>query len=340
MKKAPIYTTPTRKYLVDSCRPQRRAIEEGVIEWHALSHGHYPGDLIPQGALPKLSNIGFFDAVGPQAWGTEPHRNEGIEITFLETGSMAFVVDDEGHQLNAGALTVTRPWQSHCLGDPHIGPGRLYWFIIDVGVRRPNQQWRWPRWVVLAPDDIDELTTCLRQNAQPVWHGTAEIASAFTKIGRALEDCSMVGRISRIVVHLNQLLLAILDMLRQHDVEVDPHLISAGHTVSLFLQDLQQNPDMLARPWTIAEMAQHCGMGVTALTRYCRQLVNTSPMRHLTRCRIERGAVLLRQHPPRPITEIALDCGFSSSQYFAVQFRNVFGSSPRDYRQRNTQHRT
>ena len=41
-------------------------------------------------------------------------------------------------------------------------------------------------------------------------------------------------------------------------------------------------------------MASHCGMGVTAFSKYCRELVNTGPMEFLNHCRLERAAQQLR----------------------------------------------
>jgi AraC-like DNA-binding protein len=40
----------------------------------------------------------------------------------------------------------------------------------------------------------------------------------------------------------------------------------------------------------------------------------------------------LRQQRSRSNTEIALDCGFSSTQYFAKVFRRQMGWMPRVYR--------
>jgi AraC family L-rhamnose operon regulatory protein RhaS len=57
-----------------------------------------------------------------------------------------------------------------------------------------------------------------------------------------------------------------------------------------------------------------------------------SPMQYLSHLRIEVAGKLLREHPQRNITEIALDCGFSSSQCFAKVFRRQMGCMPRDYR--------
>ncbi len=48
--------------------------------------------------------------------------------------------------------------------------------------------------------------------------------------------------------------------------------------------------------------------------------------------RIEVAGRLLREQPRRSVTNVALDCGFSSSQYFAKVFRRQMGCMPRVYR--------
>lgn len=329
---APIYRAGRAAYGIDRCVPQRRAIERRKIQFHALTHGHYPGSALAADVLPGLSSIGFWDARGPQDWGLEPHRNEGIEIVFLETGAMTFTVDRCPHPIRAGHFTITRPWQLHTLGDPNIGPGRLYWLILDVGVRRPNQEWRWPRWILLAPPDLAELTRKLRGCEHPVWSATPDMAAVFRNLAPCITAIHSPGAISRALILLNQLLLGILDALRAQQREHDPALTSRRRTVELFLRDIDSNPSTLDEPWTLDSMARHCGMGVTSFTEHCHAITNTSPVEHLNRCRFDHAARLLRAEPDRPITEIALACGFGSSQYFATRFRLRFGCSPRSYR--------
>jgi AraC family L-rhamnose operon regulatory protein RhaS len=320
--------------VIDTQGPQQRAIKDGKIEFHGLSHGSYIGTEIPKDVLPGVSSIGWWNAVGEQDWGLEPHRNEGIEIVYLETGGMVFTVDRKRQDLHAGALTITRPWQMHCLGNPNIGPGRLHWLIIDVGVRRPDQPWRWPRWVSLIREDLDELTVKLRHNEQPVWRGTPEIRHDFQAIAEAIRDNRGRSHISHLIVHLNHLLLNILEALRSQQVAEDPALASRARTVALFFEDLKSNPASLAQEWTLERMAAQCGVGVTALVEHCRALTNLTPVKYLGRCRVEYAGRLLREQPDRSITDVAFDCGFSSSQYFASQFRQHFGCTPRGYRKR------
>jgi AraC-like ligand binding domain len=176
---ASIYRTGSGPYQIDTCNPQVHAVEEGKIVLHALTKGHYPGEKLPAKVLPGLNSIGFWDGAGAQDWGLDEHRNEGIEIVLLETGKMGFTADKRHFGLVPGSLTITRPWQLHKLGDPNIGPGRLHWLIMDVGVRRPNQEWRWPDWLVLAPRDVAELTRKLRHNEMPVWKSTPETTQTF-----------------------------------------------------------------------------------------------------------------------------------------------------------------
>jgi AraC-like DNA-binding protein len=328
----PIYEEQGRTYEADTCRPVVDAMAKGQIRQINLARGHYPGSRLPRTALPGVKVVGFWDADHRQDWGLDWHRNEGIELTFLESGSLGFSVDRQDFQLQAGDLTFTRPWQLHRVGDPHVAASRLHCLILDVGVRRPHQTWRWPSWIVLTPGDLRQLTAILRHNEQPVWRATPEIAKCVRRIGAAVESDSDGSSISSLAVQLNHLFLLVLDMFRQQNVRLDESLSSTRRTVDLFWADARQNLDHLALEWTVRSMARRCGMGVTNFIRDTRQLTNMTPMQYLNHCRLTAAAALLQEQPDRSVTDIALACGFGSSQYFATLFRNRFKQTPRAYR--------
>lgn len=329
----PIYRSGKGQYGIDTCEPQLRAIAEGKIQFHALSKGNYPGKPMKPSMLPGVASIGFWDAVGPQDWGLQAHRNEGLEIGFLETGGMAFVVDRKQFDLRPGTVTITRPWQVHKLGAPNIGQGRLHWVILDVGVRRPNQEWCWPDWVSLTHRDRLELTRKLRLSERPVWTATGDVAQVFRGLARCILNWDRPHSVSRLTTQLNQLLLGILDLLTEQPMEEQPHLTSRRHTVELFLRDLAENPTSSRETWTLDQMARQCGMGVTAFSKYCHELVNSGGVEYLNHCRLERAARQLRTQPERPVTQIAFENGFNSSQYFATAFKSRFHTTPRAYRE-------
>ena len=331
----PIYQEQGRTYEADTCRPVVEAVQAGKLRHVVLARGHYPGCRLARNALPGVKVVGFWDADRRQDWGLDWHRNEGIELTFLESGRLGFAVEGEEFHLKAGDLTFTRPWQQHRVGDPHVDAGRLHFLILDVGVRRPHQTWRWPSWIVLTADDLRQLTDILRHNEQPVWHATTEVARSFSRIGAAVEADQDGSGISSLAVHLNQLFLLLLEMFRCQEVSLDESLSSTRRTVELFWTDLSQNPDHLALEWTVRGMARRCGMGVTNFIHHSKQLVNMTPIQYLNHCRLTAAAQLLKEHPDRSITDLALACGFASSQYFATLFRRNFGTTPRAFRDRS-----
>ena len=327
-----IYQEGHARFQIDSCAPQLAAARRGKIKLYALSHGSYPGVRLKPSQLPGISSLGFWDGVSAQDWGLDAHRNEGVEICFLETGTMAFCVGTQDFALQSGHFTITRPWQLHKLGAPHIGPGRLHWLILDVGVRRPNQEWRWPVWLTLTKTDAAQLTRRLRHNEAAVWNASSALATAFRGLSSCVARWTAPHAESRIITLLNQLLLETLVILTEQKILDDPELASRKHTVKLFLHDLEANAKSSGEAWTLATMAAHCGMGVTAFSKYCRQLTNNGPVNHLNRCRLNHAARQLRGIPTLPVTEIAFINGFNSSQYFAMTFHRRFGVTPREYR--------
>jgi AraC-like DNA-binding protein len=295
----------------------------------ALVHGDYPGHALPDHVLPGLCSVGSWDAQGEQSWGLGMHRNEGVEITFLERGSLAFGVDDQRYVLRPNDLTITRPWQPHCIGLPHVQAGRLHWVILDLNVRRPSQGWEWPDWVVLTEEDLGELTSLLRHNEHPVWHGTPGLRQCFQEMVHLVASDDAEHNVSYLTVHLNKLLVLLLEMLAQSPLELDSSLSGTERTVALFLTDLK---DQLCEPWSIESMAQSCGLGVTRFIHYCRQITNMTPAHYLTQSRLEGAIRLLETKPEMSVTQVALACGFSSSQYFSTVFKRHKQCSPREFR--------
>ncbi|MCL6527010.1 helix-turn-helix transcriptional regulator [Meiothermus granaticius] len=236
--------------------------------------------------------------------------------------------------LHSGHLTITRPWQYHRVGNPEVDGGVFHWLILDVGVRRPNQEWRWPEWLLWSKADRERLSVLLRHNEHPVWRANPGIIRVFRRIQSALqlEDAEQV--VARLKLHVNELLIEVLELLGDKQIALDESLVSSQHTVRVFLQGLAERLD---QNWTLDSMAEACGLGRTQFARYCQEITGMAPIEYLSHLRLETAAKLLHHHPNRPITEIAFNCGFSSSQYFANRFRAHKGCTPREYRKEQHQ---
>lgn len=86
-------------------------------------------------------------------------------------------------------------------------------------------------------------------------------------------------------------------------------------------------------PIYLVELARIAQMSRRSFIRAFQAATGNSPVAYLIKQRINRAATLLRQND-HSISEIAFRSGFGDSNYFARQFRKIFGSSPREYRSR------
>lgn len=326
-----IFLDEAETYHADRCEPLVRAVSRGDISLYALARRGYPGNPIPARMLPELSTVGFWDATAKQSWGLGWHRNEGIEFTYLSRGRLDFAVDGHEYPLESGHLTITRPWQLHRVGNPQVGASRLHWLILDVGVRRPNQRWQWPDWLILSPTELHELTDILRHNERPVWKVEAAIGHCFERIAALVANPRPPKSQTQLQLRLNELLLTLLEMLQLRRMTLDRELSTTRRMVELFLASL---PDHLAKSWTLDEMANQCGLGRTRFADYCRRITNVAPVEYLLSCRVDAARRMLLTDPLRSVSDIGFACGFQSSQYFATVFHHRTGCSPRAYRKR------
>ncbi|VVE48642.1 AraC family transcriptional regulator [Pandoraea capi] len=83
----------------------------------------------------------------------------------------------------------------------------------------------------------------------------------------------------------------------------------------------------------MAELADCAGYSVSHFTALFRQTFGTTPHRYVTRLRIERAMTLLAK-PHWSVPDVAIDCGFQTTQHFARVFRAVTGVSPGEFRRR------
>jgi transcriptional regulator GlxA family with amidase domain len=86
-------------------------------------------------------------------------------------------------------------------------------------------------------------------------------------------------------------------------------------------------------PPTLDATARYVGIGRRQLERAFNLALNMSPMAFQRNLRLKYASWMLLNHP-RPITEVALDCGFSDGAHFSREFRAEFGVSPRQYQKR------
>ncbi|MCM8535203.1 MAG: AraC family transcriptional regulator [Lentisphaeraceae bacterium] len=319
-------------YHANTCDPLTAAADRGDIKMNAISRSTYPGQRLHKSQLPGLCSLGYWDAGKKQSWGLDWHRNEGIEIAYVASGTIDFCVEDKKYELSAGDLTITRPWQEHKLGDPNLTENKLLWIIIDVDVRQPHSTWKWPDWLILSKKDIKELTRFFQLNEDPVIRGNKEIGLCFEKLQKLIDANDPNQNESRLTLCINELLISIHSFLKEEKRPLDDSLIQADRTVKLFLNTLEHQLDV---DWSLESMALRCELGRTRFSHYCRKLTNKTPLVYLNHLRIQKAAKLLKE-TALSAQEISNKCGFNSNQYFSTQFKKFFKMTPHSFRNSET----
>ena len=174
------------------------------------------------------------------------------------------------------------------------------------------------------------LATLLRHNDRPVFQADRRCALAFESLAEQLSLGGLpAASETSLTLALNEILVATLRMLERQDLVLDRSRCESQRLVRDFLKAL---PAHLGERWTLERMAEACGLHRTRFGQYCRQYTSLNPIALLNSLRLGAARRMLTEANFESVTEVALRCGFASSQYFATRFRREVGLSPREFR--------
>lgn len=100
---------------------------------------------------------------------------------------------------------------------------------------------------------------------------------------------------------------------------------------STYLRCRRHIEDYHSRLTQLQEAAQECGVSEAYLCRLFRRYDRQTPYQFLTRLRMNRAAKLL-EDPGRLVKQVAAELSYRDAFHFSRAFKNVFGVSPRGFR--------
>lgn len=112
--------------------------------------------------------------------------------------------------------------------------------------------------------------------------------------------------------------------------ELPKHGLLAAIADPQLRRALRDMHDDLAQPWTVETLAERAGMSRASFAAKFRAKTGNTPLDYLTKQRIARARVLLREDMTIP--EIAGRVGYDSPISFARAFSRVAGTTPGAYR--------
>lgn len=323
-----VFENAGRVFRPDTCEPLKEAHAAGQIHLAGWARGAYPGKPMPGHVLPGIRSVGVWSANREQQWTLGEHCNEGLEATYCMRGTLEIAVEGKRQHLAANQLLLTAPWRPHEIGIPTVTSSMVVWFILDLDVRRPNQTWSWPDWVLLSHGERARIAEVAQHSDRAVW-SAPELAAAFEGIQHIIETGDATNDDTLMRIQLNHALLQIARLLATTAAPSIVRRDRTTETVGLFLNRLDEH---LSFAWKIDEMAQQCGVSRGVFIQKCRDITNCTPHVYLLQRRLQQAAKMLRENHDFSLTDIAILCGFSSSAHFSSTFRKEFGQSPSQFR--------
>lgn len=257
------------------------------------------------------------------------HRNPGLELIYVARGKVAQQV--QGGQpivTQAGQISFTFPWQVHGALTPQVPANELYFVVLAAArdYQQPPRRFAMHGALGLPLPVTRELSRLLLQHPTQVAPASSalrwllpRLVEAHTQPG-AFQAGLLRGYATAALGELGRVLA--------EGERQDAQRADSRQSVARFASLLRQR---CTEDWTLATMAQACGLGRSQFAALLLELTGDSPVVHLNRLRVEHAADRLQQEK-RSVTEIAFAAGFQSSAYFCRVFRQFMGMTPTAYR--------
>lgn len=244
-----------------------------------------------------------------RGFAAESHAHAGhVQLLLPMGGRMHLVAGGEDHLLGPEWGVAIRAGVPH--GFTHLD-GELDFVAIDVPTERlaaigetVGLPWREDTGVIVAKDV--RLWLVGRQVA-------AELAA------------EQVGQARMLELGLEQLATVVL---RAHHAAPLPPTAKEPRVLRAVERMLRDFGEDL----TVEALAAEQAMSPRHFERCFKEAVGRGPKRFLIEVRVGAAQDMLAR-TDRPISEIALDVGFSQPSHFAEAFKKLTGQTPRDYRQ-------
>ncbi len=258
------------------------------------------------------------------------HRNVGLEVVLIVRGQLTWQVEGRVEPVLPGSVFFTLPWEMHGSVREREPGCELFYVVVrlDRTWSRPSRTFGFHRDLGLSPRLMRQVRQSLLAAPRRSWLATTRLAMLIPELVGELKrpDSSREA-----IAALTRLVLIELQRSVRGEASSRPQP-AAEQRVRQFVDRMREE---CHRPWTLATLAEACDLGRSRFTTILTQITGDSPMRALSRARVDRAQHLLA-NTNWPVTRIALECGFGSSQHFAAVFRAYTGCTARQYRQQHT----
>lgn len=119
-----------------------------------------------------------------------PHKNRGMEITYIEKGLLEWMVEGVQEQVEPGSIFFTLPWQVHGSLNPKEPDNRVWHilFHLEEDYPRPRKQLRFPQRLGFTPAEMKTLSAIFSSSPKHCFAATPAMRQLMPDLIRELQS--------------------------------------------------------------------------------------------------------------------------------------------------------
>lgn len=243
------------------------------------------------------------------------HCHACFELFYVEQGACRFLVDENACELRRGDFILIPPQVFHYAAySQRCTRCNLYFRAEDIGAAA----------MAALPEGRDFFSSCrifrAREGAGAPLEALLSRMVAEERVGD--------GRTEALQYHALQALFLLVSRLCRVTRSVPAKHSGADDQALMAARFISRN---YMHPITSADIAAAVGFSPNHLSRKFRETTGMGVHEYLVSTRLQHAAMELLSTTDT-VTQVAIRCGFSDSNYFKDVFKRRYGVTPRDYR--------
>ncbi|MBN9364809.1 MULTISPECIES: AraC family transcriptional regulator [unclassified Devosia] len=271
--------------------------------------------------VPEIKTFGFATFQKAMATTDSWTSHGGPELVFVIEGEACWELEDEALvPVSGGQFALFPAGKKHRIVNGLYPPSHSFWIVMASAGNVADP-------ALLTREGFRDFQNYLGRRG--LTHDIeARCMDAIGELHRLVSDPRIYTGSSLLIAEMRAALHTVLiEAWKAQDKKLADRDNSA--LIDDFLEVLHSDPDA---ELNIGEVATRLGFSRSYLHNRFRKEVGMSPSDYAQRLRIKRCCTRLAT-TSEPVTDIAVEFGFGSSQYFSRVFKKYLGTTPTEYRQ-------
>lgn len=237
-----------------------------------------------------------------------PHFHDETEVIYVTEGELTVTLADGVFALRKGEICIITPGIIHNL------------YTSDTS-----------KSIVLKLYSSTEASSVRLENAifaegSPFYDELRFHVEAIMRENDAKEECYRLA----VNLHSGAIMLLIMRKLPHSSLE-NGEKIKSENANSLLISVLEFLENHYGEDILLSDISKHLCYTKSYFCHQFKKITGVTFWRYYTIFRVEKAAILIKEHPRKKIIEIAGECGFKNVRSFNKAFKEYINCTPREY---------